>query len=76
MCKKPIKIDGLHSCLGEEGADARFGTYVTHSKEDTRCNAYHAFFLTKGATRLAFISFSILFRRVTKPFNTYFKNLY
>ena len=76
MCKKPIKIDGLHSCLGEEGADARVGTYVTHSKEDTRYNAYNVFFLTKGATRLAFISFSILFHRVTKPFNIYFKNLY
>ena len=76
MCKKPIKIDGLHSCLGEEGADGRFGTYVTHSKEDTRYNAYHVFFLTKGATRLAFISFFILFHRVTESFNTYLKNLY
>ena len=23
ICKKPIEIDGLHSCLGEEGADAK-----------------------------------------------------
>ena len=52
MCKKQVKIDGLHSCLDEEGADASFGTYLTQSKEDTRYNAYHVFFLlTKGATR-------------------------
>ena len=57
MCKKPIKIDGLHSCLGEEGADARFGTYVTHSKEDTRCNAYHAFFSDKGSNKISFYFF-------------------
>ena len=24
MCKKTIQIDGLDSCLGEEGADSRF----------------------------------------------------
>ena len=76
MCKKPVKIDGLHSCLGEEDTDARFGTYLIHSKQDRRHNAYHAFFLIKGATRLGFISFSVLFHRVTKSFNTYFKNLY
>ena len=35
MCKKPIQIDGLDSCLGEECADARFGTYLTYSKQDT-----------------------------------------
>ena len=39
MCKKTIQIDGLDSCLGEESADARFGTYLTHSKQDTRYNA-------------------------------------
>ena len=76
MCKKPVKIDGLHSCLGEEDTDARFGTYLIHSKQDRRHNAYHAFFLTKGATRLGFISFSVLFHRVTKNFKTYFKNFY
>ena len=26
MCKKPIQIDGLDSCLGKEGANFRFGT--------------------------------------------------
>ena len=76
MCKKPIQIDGLDSCLGEEGVDARFGTYLTHSKQDTRYNASLVFFLSKGARRLGFISFSVLFYRVTKSFNTYFKNSY
>ena len=33
MCKKPIQIDDLDSCLGEEGANARFGKYLTHSKQ-------------------------------------------
>ena len=44
MCKKRIQIDALDSCLGEEGADARFGTLVTHSKQDTRYNASLVFF--------------------------------
>ena len=44
MCKKPIQIDGLDSCLGEESADARFGTYLTHSKQDARYNASLVFF--------------------------------
>ena len=44
MCKKPIQIDGLDSCLGEKGANARFGTYLTHSKQDTRYNASLVFF--------------------------------
>ena len=44
MCKKPIQIDGLDSCLGEEGADARFGSYLTHSKQDARYNANLVFF--------------------------------
>ena len=74
MCKKPIQIDTLGSCLGEEGTDARFGTFVTHSKQDTRYNASLVFFLSKGARRLGFISFFVLFYRVTKSFNTYFKN--
>ena len=72
MCKKTIQIDGLDSCLGEEGADARFGKYLTHSKQDTRYNASLAIFLSKGARRLGFITFSVLFYRVTKSF----KNLY
>ena len=54
MCKKPIQIDGLHSCLGEEGAGARFDTYLTHSKQDTRYNASHDYFVSNGATRLCF----------------------
>ena len=29
MCKKPIQIDGLDFCFGEEGADARFGILNT-----------------------------------------------
>ena len=70
MCKRPIKIDGLRSCLDEEGTDARFGIYLTHWKQNTRYDAYHVFLLTKGATRLGFISFSVLFHRVTKSFNT------
>ena len=44
MCKKPIQIDGLDSCLGEESADARFGTYLTHSKQDARYIASLVFF--------------------------------
>ena len=39
MCKKTIQIDGLNTCFGEESTDARFGTYLTHSKQDTRYNA-------------------------------------
>ena len=39
MCKKPIQVDGLDSYWGEEGADAKFGTFVTHSKQDTEYNA-------------------------------------
>ena len=72
MCKKPIQIDSLHSCLGEEGAGARFDTYLTHSKQDTRYNASHDYFVSNGATRLFF--FSVLFHHVTKSFNTDFKN--
>ena len=44
MCKKPIQIDALDSCLDEEGAGARFAIFVTHSKQDTRYNATLAFF--------------------------------
>ena len=44
MCKKPIQIDALDFCLGEEGADARFGIFVTYSKQDTRYNASLVFF--------------------------------
>ena len=60
MCKKPIQIDVLDSCLGKEDADARFGTFATY----------------KGARRSGFIYFSVLFYCVTKSFNTYFKNWY
>ena len=74
MCKKPIQKDVLDSCLSEEGADSRFGTYLTHSKQDTGYNASLVFSLWKGARRLGFISFSVLYYRVTKSFNTYFKN--
>ena len=74
ICKNPVQLDGLDSCLGKEDADARFGTFVTHSKQDTRYNTSLVFFLSKGAKRLGLISFSVLFYRVTKSFNTYFKN--
>ena len=63
MCKKPIQIDGLVSCLGEKGTDVRFGTHLAHSKQDTRYNSSLDFFLLKGARRLGFISFSVLFYR-------------
>ena len=65
MWKKPIQKDVLDSCLGEEGADSRFGTYLTHSKQDTGYNASLVFSLWKGARRLGFISFSVLYYRVT-----------
>ena len=76
MCKKPIQIDGLDSCLGEESADARFGTYLTYSIQDVRYNASLVFFLSKRARRLGFISFSVLLYRVTKSFSNCFKNSY
>ena len=47
MWKKPIQKDVLDSCLGEEGADAKFGTYLTHSKQDMRYNASLVFSLSK-----------------------------
>ena len=52
MCKKPIQIDGLDSCLGEEGVDARFGTYLTHSKQDTR---YNASLSVEGSKKIRFL---------------------
>ena len=64
MCKKPIQIDGLDSCLGEED-----------SKQNKIWVIIQAlFFLSKRARRLGFISFSVLFYCVTNSFNTYFKN--
>ena len=72
MCKKSVRIDGLDSSLGEEGADARFGRFVTHSKQDMSYNA--SLLLSKGARRLEFTSFSVLFFCLTKSFNTCFKN--
>ena len=51
MCKKPIQIDGLNSCLGEKGAD-RFGTFVTHSKQDTRYNASLGFFSVEESKKI------------------------
>ena len=74
MCEKPIQIDGLHSFLSAEGADARFNTYLTQLEQDTRHNARHVYFVSKGATRLIFISFSVLFHRAIKSFDTDFKN--
>ena len=57
MCKKTIQIDGLDSCLAEEGVDARFGTYLTHSKQDTRYNASLAFFSVEGSKKIRFYFF-------------------
>ena len=37
-------MDGLDFCLGEERPDARFGTYLTHSKQDTRYKKAFLFF--------------------------------
>ena len=51
MCKKPIQIDGLNSCLGEKRAD-RFGTFVTHSTQDTRYNASLAFFSVEESKKI------------------------
>ena len=55
MCKKTIQIDGLDSCLGEEGVDARFGTYLTHSKQDTRYNASLGFCFVEGSKKIRFL---------------------
>ena len=52
MYEKPIQTDGWDSCLGEEGTDARFGTYLTHSKQDTRYNASLAFFSVEGSKKI------------------------
>ena len=57
MYKKPIQIDGLDCCLGEEGADVRFGTYLTYSKQDTRYNASLVFFSVKGSKKIRFYFF-------------------
>ena len=76
MCEKPIQIDALGSCLGEEGTDARFGTFVTHSKQDTRYNASLVFFSVEGSKKIGLYLFFCFFYCVTKSFNIYFKNLY
>ena len=59
--------------MGEEGADARFGTYLTHSKQDARYNA-SLVFVVEGNKKIRGF-FSVLFYLVTKSFNTYFKKL-
>ena len=48
MCKKSFQIDGLDSCLSEEDADARFGTYLAHSKQDTGYNTSLFFICRRG----------------------------
>ena len=58
----------MHSCLGEEGADARFGTYLTHLKQDARYNVDHVCFVSKRVAKLGFISFFVIFHRITKSF--------
>ena len=55
MCKKPIQIDGLDSCLGEESADARFGTYLTYSIQDVRYNASLVFFSVEESKKIRFL---------------------
>ena len=54
MYEKPIQTDDWDSCLGEEGTDARFGTYLTHSKQDTRYNASLVFFSVRGSKKIRF----------------------
>ena len=34
MYKKIIQIDGLDSCLGEKGADTRFGKHIQNKIRD------------------------------------------
>ena len=60
MCKKPIQIDGLDPCLGEEGADTRFGTYLTHSKQGVRYNASLVFYSAEGSKKVRFYFFFML----------------
>ena len=57
MCKKPIQIDGLDPCVGEEGADTRFGTYLTHSKQGVRYNASLVFYSVEGSKKIRFYFF-------------------
>ena len=80
MYEKPIQIDGLDSRLGEEGTDARFGTYLTHSKQDTRYNASLLLFPVEGSKKIRFyffICFILLcYYYCVKSFKTYFKNSY
>ena len=52
MCKKPTQKDGLDSCLDEKDVDARFGIYLTHSKQDTRYNASLAFFSVEVSKKI------------------------
>ena len=62
MCEKPILKDGVHSWLGDEGADARFCANLTNSQQDTR---YDVFFLLNRGRRLNVICFSNLFHHCT-----------
>ena len=55
--KRPIQIDGLDSCLGEEGADFRFGTYLTHLKQGTRYDASLVFFSVEVSKKIRFYFF-------------------
>ena len=57
MCEKPIQIDDLNSCLGEERTNARFGTYLKHSKQDTRYNASLDFLSVEGSKKIRFYFF-------------------
>ena len=76
MCIKSIQVDALGSCLDEEGTDARFGTFVTHSKQDTSIMQALFFFCWREQEGQDLFIFLGFFYRVTKSFNTYFKNLY
>ena len=55
MCKKPFQIDGLDFSFGEEGANARFGTFEAHSKQDTRYNASLVFFSIERSKKALFL---------------------
>ena len=72
MYKEPVQIDGLDSCLGEEGANARFATFVTHSKQDTKDNASLVFFSVEGSKKIRLCFFFYFILSCYKVFNYLF----
>ena len=43
--------------MGEQSADARFGTHLTHSKQDARYNASLVFFSDEESKKIRFYFF-------------------